>query len=285
MKTHNLVQKSEAWKSWRKDGITASMLPVIMKVSPYQKIDELYLQMIGETPETEQNYAMSKGSFLEPLIKTEVERLYGEVFIPLCISHDKYDWARASLDGYFPHPKSSIILEIKYNNKETHELVKMKIIPEAHRPQIQWQMFVAECDECAYVSSNGSPTDIEIVEVKADKDYQAKLFGMAQWFWNCVITRTSPTDPLSDDLIFILKKYEKLAILSKKIEEKMDELKGIIKDITPPDKSIAYGRISGAWRSRQGAIDYSKIDIIKEMNLDVYRKPPIQYFDLRLSRE
>ncbi|MEZ9922286.1 YqaJ viral recombinase family protein, partial [Vibrio breoganii] len=39
------VQRSDAWFEWRKQGITASMIPVIMGLSAYQTPYELWAEL------------------------------------------------------------------------------------------------------------------------------------------------------------------------------------------------------------------------------------------------
>ena len=48
----DLVQRSDAWFEWRKTGITASMIPVIMGLSPYQTPYRLWAELVGWKSQT-----------------------------------------------------------------------------------------------------------------------------------------------------------------------------------------------------------------------------------------
>lgn len=43
----DIIQLSEKWFPWRKEGITASMIPVIMGLSPYQTPYQLWAELVG----------------------------------------------------------------------------------------------------------------------------------------------------------------------------------------------------------------------------------------------
>ena len=260
-----------------------------MGKSPYMKIDELFLQKIGEATESKQNFAMKRGHDLEIEVRKEIESLYGETFEPLCVSHNQYPWAKASLDGYMEvtNPKDNLVLEIKYVGRENFDLICNDIIPKHHLDQLQWQLFVTGCENLIYVATNGKKDDKGIVfhsvEVKADKEHQATLLKTALWFHNCVVTRVPPSEPISDDIIAHLKYYEDVTLQIKALQEIADAEKEILKSITPKDKSLAWGRVTASWIERKGAIEYAKIPDLIGINLEMYRKPPVQYFELRLK--
>lgn len=286
---HDLEQGSEAWKEWRKEGITASDIPIIMGLSPYMNIDQLFLQKIGEMPPQEENFAMRKGKEVEVIIRDRVFETTGLRYHPITVSHKDHPWAKASLDGYLNLPFKQIgtelpnvQMEAKYNNKDTHELARQKKLRPDHMAQLQWQLFCTGALSSRYDSYNSGIEDMLYVEVFANKTLQQEFFKKAQWFYNCVVTRTPPSDPISDDLIGLMEKYEQKYMMMKLLNEELDELKGIIRDITPREKSISWGRSCAAWRCRTGSIDYKSIKELGDVDLSKYKKPDTEYFEIRV---
>nr|WP_305831162.1 YqaJ viral recombinase family protein [Photobacterium leiognathi] len=64
----DLVQRTEAWFDWRKEGITASMIPVIMGLSAYQTPYQLWAEFVGlkEPDDLSGNYHVQRGVEQEP---------------------------------------------------------------------------------------------------------------------------------------------------------------------------------------------------------------------------
>lgn len=285
MIVHNLEQGSEAWHAWRKDGITASEIPVIMGISPYMKIDELFLQKIGEAPGLKSNWAMEKGKEMEPRLRAEVELKLGRKFPPLCISHDRWSWAKASLDGYdYGSPMSyTTTLEIKVNGKYNHSLAKNNEIVDHHRAQVQWQMFCAGVESSIYASCDLATGELHTTTINADHEYQQELFVKALAFHENVLSKTPPTEPPPFDLITLLEQYETCSRQAEALEIKMKEIKQKIQNRVDEDKSIAWGAVSAYWKERKGNVDYSKIPSLQAVNLEDYRKPTTKYFEIRVK--
>jgi putative phage-type endonuclease len=283
MRIHNLVQGSGEWLAFRNKGIGASDIPVIMGESPYQKIGELFLQKIGELSPTKQNFAMKKGHDAEPFIRNRFKQIMGDDYEPMVVSSEVFPWAFASLDGRHEGPRDSAICEIKVVGKSVYDECILGNIPHHHMLQIQWQLFVSEADVAFHVAFLDNEHDLVITEIKRDAVLINNIYLNAQWFYNCMITRTPPEDPISEELITLIEDYEKIELKIKKLTELQDELKGIIKDICPRDKTLNWGRTTCAWRSRAGSIDYKSIDAIKGLDLDKYRKPSIEYFEVRVK--
>lgn len=99
----DLVQRSEAWFEWRKGGITASMIPVIMDMSPYQTPYELWAELVGlkEPADLTNNIHVQRGVAQEPEARDAVEEQYGKPYLPVCVEADHETLFRASLDGLY----------------------------------------------------------------------------------------------------------------------------------------------------------------------------------------
>lgn len=170
MKIINVEQNSPNWISWRLQGFGASDSAAILGKSKFSTAYQVWLVRKGFVPAFTGNAATQAGSEAEAKARATYEILHGdfELFDPICVQHDQYDFMLASLDGYSPALKR--ILEIKYPSKESHELALAGFVPEHYWIQIQHQL--ACCDEAesahywSFREANGA-----LVEVKRDQKF------------------------------------------------------------------------------------------------------------------
>nr|AAX89426.1 unknown [Vibrio cholerae non-O1/non-O139] len=144
----DLVQRSEKWFAWRKTGITASMIPVIMGLSPYQTPPwRLWAEKTGFVlPED-----LSNNTFTFNVVSSKsrarsaVEDQYGIVYMPVCVEADHNPLFKASLDGLQAISKGiREVLEIKCPcEKIYNELVELQSKAptfKMYAAQVQWQL-------------------------------------------------------------------------------------------------------------------------------------------------
>ena len=272
-----LVQGSTEWHNFRQQGIGASEASVLLNISPFKKIDTLFFEKIGELKDLADNIYMAKGRELEPIARQKYEESFGVFYQPMCAIHEEHSFLRASFDGINFDKKH--LIEIKCPGEKTFELSRKGIIPDHYQAQLQYQLLVSGYDLVDYVCYFEG--QMEVIPVWADKEYQNKLLEKAKWFWNCVLTRKPPGNPENDELTQLFEEYEKLYNLQKQVEERMESIKGILKDVIPEDKPVSWGNLLGRWTERTGTIDYKSIPILETINLEDYRKPPTKNFEMR----
>lgn len=202
MAIKDLVQRSDEWFEWRKTGVTASMIPVILGLSPYQTPYQLWAELCGlkKPDDLSKNYHVQRGVEQEPEARDEVENIYGKPYMPVCVEADHNELFKASLDGLYKGVDGAKeVLEIKC----PHAKIYNEIISEqANAPtfkmyhaQVQWQLNCAGAETARlffYLRGNrpinvGIPRDDGLIKQAEDK---------ALWFWNLVQTKTPP--PLID---------------------------------------------------------------------------------------
>ena len=282
----DLQQGSEEWHLWRKTHITASMAPIIMGVSKWTTPYQLFCEMTGLSPPKQQTEVMSKGLELEPIARCEVEEGL-DMSLPPCVLQMKaWDWMGASLDGY--NAENKVVLEIKLANYTDHSVAASGKVPDHYYPQVQYQMMVAQVHTMYYYSYRPEGGSI-LLEVKRDVEYCSQLLERAADFWR----RLQECDPPDltdrdyerrDDEDW--KRYAKEILELQKQKNLIEEsLEGLRKDLEELSngKSCIGGGIRFSRQTRKGQIDYSRVNELKGVNLEDYRKSPVTFY--RIGKE
>lgn len=205
MKIVNLAQQSKDWLLWRQAGLGSSDAPAIVGKSKWttarQVWEEKVSQREGGVREKKEssggntNWAMRRGTRLEPVARDLYEQLMGWEVKPLCCVHDQYPWLKASLDGF--NPALGLVIEIKAPNKDDHGLALRGDVPEHYKPQVDHLLLVSEAQRLHYVSYNpgfATHEQLAIVTWLPTRQRLQELFEAEQQFWTCVEMRTPPQE-------------------------------------------------------------------------------------------
>src|SRR5690606_6793210 len=176
----NIEQGSSEWLSLRKTKITATDIPKIMGVSPWDTARTLWLKKKGLMPEQPVTDVMRSGAEIEPKIRDMCNARLDMIFVPAVGLRDEFRWAMASFDGI--NEIDRCVLEIKLANKADHSMALQGKIPEKYYPQVQWQLFVSGYDVGYYASYHQATDDLVIVEVEANRLAISTYFKAAEEF-------------------------------------------------------------------------------------------------------
>ena len=101
MKVINVSQRSDAWRQWRAQGVSASEAAVIMNRSPYKTPWRLWAEKTGLVLEQDfsNNPLNPRGIQQEPVALQHFEDKHGVLLLPLCGESNRYPLMRASFDG------------------------------------------------------------------------------------------------------------------------------------------------------------------------------------------
>lgn len=276
MRQIDLIQGSAEWLQWRKGGIGSSEASTLMNLNPWQNIDQLWLSKLDEIDEQKDNWAMKRGRMLEPMVRQKYIKESGIIVLSLIAEHNEHDFIRASFDGI--NLETCTMIEIKCPGHKDHAEAVKDCVPAKYYPQLQWQLMVSGYEHAQYVSYREN--DFRVVTVKKDKELQQTLLDKAMWFWDLVKTKTPPSDPLSSDVEDLFKEYASLKAQANLIDDEIEYLKNQIKEVVK-DKPISANGFRGQWIERKGSVDYNAIPALKEIDLEIYRKPTSKIFDLR----
>lgn len=188
MKILNLNQYGPDWLKWRQAGIGGSDAPTITGDSPFISGEQLLRsKREGNAKVIKENYRMKRGKKLEPLARIKYMELTGVRVRPVCVTHDKYPWLRASLDGLSYDPPYTV-LEIKCPSNFNHETALSGDIPAHYIPQCQHMLLVTEAPVLHYFSYTDSPRfkpeeQFALVRVNPDREYMDWLLSKEKAWW------------------------------------------------------------------------------------------------------
>jgi uncharacterized protein YheU (UPF0270 family) len=146
---------------------------------------------------------------------------------------------------------------------------------------VQWLLFVSGFEDLDYISWDGE-SDLVIVPVKADPEYQSKMLEAAKAFWHLVETRTAPA---SDEVQIEDQELEAILIERQGLKDQIDALTEKLEALTDQVKarvkeSGQCGEFKLTWSEVKGSIDYAKIPELKGLDLEPYRKKPSKRFQI-----
>jgi len=275
MKIIELIPNSPEWEQFRRTRIGASDCPIIMGVG-YITPQKLWEQKTSGKQSYE-NASMRRGRDLEPIAREKIEQAHSSSYIPLVVEAEN-GWQMASLDGYCPETKR--IIEIKCpNEKIFNEFVESEVVPGYYLWQIQHQLCVTGLDECTLVLFNGEV--IAEMVIKRDENIIASLQEKEYEFYQSMLNFTPPTEPAEvredEDMVEAITAYE-IAKAARMEAEELERIcfDGIVYLANGKNCSCKGKHIRKAFRI--GAVDYKKIEELKDVDLNKYRKPPVEYW-------
>lgn len=274
-----LVQQTDEWLEMRRSKIGASDAPVIMGVSPWSTKYKLWQEKLQLIEPKKQTKAMADGIKGEDEARIAFINRTGIIMAPDIVFSKQNDFMMASLDGISPDRK--YILEIKRPGVADHELAKKREVPEKYFPQLQHQMDVCELDMAYYYSYRG-PNDEVLLEVFRDDKYIKRMVPLEKEFWDCMNEFVAPKMTerdyeLKEDDIWHATASQWLSISKElqALEKKEKELRELLISQSHNTSSMGGGvRVSRI--VRKGNVDYAKIPELQSVNLERYRKNPIE---------
>jgi putative phage-type endonuclease len=270
-----IEQKTQEWLEMRKGKIGASDAPIIMKKSPFKTPYELWREKLS-FDEPQSNYAMDGGNIMEPIARKVLEDKLGMALFPKVKLHNERSWMMASLDALSFDERT--VAEIKCPGKEDHTIALSGQVPEKYYAQVQHQIEVCEVEMAYYFSFQGD--DGALVKVYRDEKYIKQLIIAEEKFYECLSNFEAPELMDRDYEHHTDARWYKLAERLKEIKALQAEEELIKKQLI----ELANGRnamgagIKIAKCMRKGAVEYSKVPELKDVDLEPYRKKSIEYW-------
>lgn len=265
----NWKQGSEAWKRFRTNHVGASDAPVIMGISPWKNVNQLWREKLGLDGETQPNYAMRRGIDLENEARECFIETVGIHVKPVVLKSTSIPYLSASYDGVCENMKTAVEIKCPMNAEYGPN------VPLYYYPQLQQQMFLLGIEEMYYFSWH--PEHVKIVKQVIDHTYVENMLEKISDFWDKVLALEEPDmsfldisdDPDKSEQMKIV--YE-LQELKRNIDAKFEKEKE--KLIQMNDfKSCKGNGIKLSSYLRKGSVEYSRIPEIKNIDLEQYRKP------------
>lgn len=200
MKYIDLVQGTDVWLTWRKEGITATDAAVLVNQSPYKTEWRLWAEKTGYAVERDlsANPFVRNGIAREPAARAAAEIYFDDLLLPVCVQSSQNALLRASLDGL---NKTNEPVELKCPTEATWNEVKaLRQASGAFKfyyPQVQHQIKVTGAKRGWLVFYFDG--QLEVFCVPRDQALIADIETNAMIFWDKVLKKREPEkDPARD---------------------------------------------------------------------------------------
>jgi putative phage-type endonuclease len=178
-----LQQGSIQWHEWRHKGIGSSDASIIMGESKFKRPWELLQEKCGPYRDCPPNQAMARGIEDEPDARRQYAIRTGRTVGPACLQSTRYEWLRASLDGFAS--THDAVVEIKCGEKNYLGVSRYGRIPPWHHCQLQHILAVTAFD-CIDFFSYSRNCDRILLTEERDDAYIDRLLNKELEFWNAV---------------------------------------------------------------------------------------------------
>lgn len=241
-------QSGEEWLNWRRNGIGASDISVIMGSNPYSTRRKLWDKKCGFAPEEPMNAAMEHGIKTEDIARQWINDQYQLNLKPVCIEDPDKSYFKASLDGFDFDQKVLVEIKCPISEKVLDQARMSQVIPDYWYDQVQWQIMLAEPQKamialwdfrhnsCICVDLFGNSTRIDDMRKKGAE------------FWHNVQIGKAPEPEKGDyieieddELHALLLEYQDLAVKEKSYSDRRKEVKKKIEDFVDDGDFVAYG--------------------------------------------
>lgn len=274
----------EEWLQWRHQGIGSSDAPAVMGASPWKTRYQLWEEKTaGKAVESPANFAMQRGNELEPIARAKFAAAYElqldftaepESFDPRLFHMEDLPFMRASLDGCSKDGKT--IIEIKFVGAEEFA---SEVVPEKYFWQIQHQFLVSGAETGFYVKINADK-EIRFIPVSPEPEKMDELLGECTVFWEHVISKKPPALEKGDYKELRVKgavsRVARFKALKRQIGELETELETVREELIAmlSHPRMTCRGVKFMEITRQGNIQYAKIEALKGIDLEQYRGKP-----------
>jgi putative phage-type endonuclease len=178
-----LQQSSAEWREWRHKGIGASDAPTIMGENRFKSAAQLLQEKRGPARDFGQNAAMSLGTQFEPEARRRYITSTGKNVKPACLQSTRYDWLRASLDGFTAN--GDAVVEIKCGQSVYRRVAQSRSVPDYYYGQLQHILAVTGLESLDFWCYWPGCPEL-LVPVPRNHTYIERLLIRELEFWNQV---------------------------------------------------------------------------------------------------
>ncbi len=201
MNVIDIAQRSPEWHAWRKKGVSATSLAIILGKNPDKSRRQLWLELMGlvTPPDLSVIPQVRKGAKLEPVALQAFEAKYGQLSLPICAEHDKHSIIRASFDGLMDGKKP---VEIKNLAEQNHLEVLEKTDESSFYQLYQWQVkhqLVVSGASQGFLWFWSPKHEPVLLEVRLDQEERDFIIKACLDFWQMVEDEVIPDPDLRID--------------------------------------------------------------------------------------
>lgn len=281
MKILDIKPNTPEWFEFRKDKIGASDCPIIMGEG-YTSPLNLWKEKVGNV-ERFTSPAMQKGKDEEEGIRVYLRKEFGTVLQEIVVQSEIYDWMIASIDGYDAERNEITEIKTTSDTKMFKDLANWKPLP-MWVWQMQHQMYVCGLQKCRLVVKCDGLYYIKMIE--RDPEMVVRLLMEEEKFIECVLSMTPPVaeNPLPEltdpSVISLISEYNAVHLTEKNAERRKKEIK---EELAQRTANTPFTCIEGKFvlASRKGTIQYKDIPELHGIDLEMYRGPATEYWDIK----
>ena len=283
-----MEQNTQEWLEMRRNKIGASDAPIIMEESPYGTPYKLWEEKMGIKVK-EQHAGMRYGHEMEPVARKLLEDEFMCTFEPKVIVHPDRPWMMASLDAL--NVDSKLAAEIKNPCEEDHEIARSGEVPPKYVAQVQHQLEILFAiygiNELYYFSHRKG--DKAILSVGMDKGYITTMVKKEEEFWMGMQNFTPPKLGARDYFELqgdkAIAEAEELIAVTQQMKSLKERESALRKSLigTASGHNLIYGGMKLTRVVSKGTVDYKSIPALEGVDLEQYRKPPVESWRLSCS--
>jgi len=189
------------WLTWRKTGVGASDICILMGSNKYKTIFRLWNEKSGYEKGDPINPAMAHGIKNEPIARKWINKDQGLKLSPICLEDVENSEFKASLDGY--DPKKKVLCEIKcpVSLKILDKAINSQKVPKYWLDQVQWQIMICKPIRAFIAVWDHRSESCTTVECFANPGLQEKMRKKASDFWRTVQVGIVPKATIRDYVI------------------------------------------------------------------------------------
>lgn len=278
----SIEQGSDEWLALRKNKITSTDAATIMGVNPWCTPFKLWQQKLGLAEPQKENEAMRLGKEMEEEARQCFIEETGIHVKPAVMINKCRDWQMTSLDGITDD--LSCAVEIKCSQKYLDRSKKGEL-DDYCMAQCQHHI----CTTGATIMIFYAYWDGEscLIEVLRDDDYIENLIEKEKEFYRCIEELDPP--PLTKRDVVERDDFQWLqtALLWRQTDAQIKELEKQCVELRKRliglsvDSATIGGGVKLLRTISKGRVDYSAIPMIKDIDLEEYRRPPVESWRLQ----
>lgn len=277
----NIQQDTPEWHEFRRGGIGASEIAAALGKSQYESRYDLWLRKTGRVGEKESNYAMERGKALEDVAR---KAYIDTVHINIEPVVYKLGFLFASCDGY--SIERDLVVEIKCPmSTRVISQAKDGEVQKEYVYQVQQQMLCTGAKIAHVWVWDDKRQEGHLVPIVPCEKKQQEIRDGGAEFWSHVVSGKPPQPSKTDyvaledsSIADMVLKYQTLTKKEAEIKAQKELLQEALKKAAGDLKRVQCLGFKWGKFERKGQVDYSKIEALKNLDLDQYRKNDIEYW-------
>lgn len=195
-------QGSKEWLDWRRDGIGASDISIILGSNKFKTLLNLWDEKCGYKREDCITQAMAHGIENEENARQWINENQQLDLNPICVEDNERSYFRASLDGFDMRKKVLCEIKCPISDEILDNARNNQSIPMYWQHQIQWQIMLSKPVRAFVAIWDYRYDSCVTIEAFAQPTLQKKMLEKGEEFWR-MVQMGIPPKPGERDYIYV----------------------------------------------------------------------------------